>query len=89
MVGFQQTAQFGYDPSGEEGKLIVGRLFWDPAFMDKIALRDMCLQAYHILFPNPVDHIWVGIFGLLEGKILYSNSTTGGMCHNEHIFQRQ
>ena len=41
MVGFQQTAQFGYDPSGEERELIVGRLYWDSAFTDKIALRDM------------------------------------------------
>lgn len=41
MVGFQQTAQSGYDPSGEDRKLIVGRLYWDSAFIDKIALRDM------------------------------------------------
>lgn len=41
MVGFQQTAQFGYDPSGEGGELIVGRLCWDSAFTDKIALGDM------------------------------------------------
>lgn len=40
MVGFQQTAQFGYDPSGEERELIVGRLYWDSAFTDKIALGD-------------------------------------------------
>lgn len=41
MLGFQQTAQFGYDPSGEERELIVGRLFWDSAFTDKITLEDM------------------------------------------------
>ncbi len=41
MVGFQQTAQFGYDPSAEERELIVGRLYWDSAFTDKIALGDM------------------------------------------------
>lgn len=41
MVGFQQTAEFGYDPSGEESELIVGRLYWDSAFTDKIAFGDM------------------------------------------------
>lgn len=40
VVGFQQTAQFGYDPSGEERELIVGRLCWESAFTDKIALRE-------------------------------------------------
>lgn len=63
LVGFQQTADFGYDLSGEESELIVGRLQWDSVFMDKIALRDMLPQAYCLLFPNPVDHIWVRIFG--------------------------
>lgn len=41
VVGFQQTAQFGYDPSGEERELIVGRLYWDSVLTDKIALGDM------------------------------------------------
>lgn len=39
-MDFNPTAQFCYDPSGEERKLIVGRLHWDSAFTDKIALGD-------------------------------------------------
>lgn len=39
-VAFQQTARFSYDLSGEERELIVGRLYRDSAFIDKIALRD-------------------------------------------------
>lgn len=38
VVGFQQTAEFGYDTSGEESEPIVRRLYRDSVFTDKIAL---------------------------------------------------
>ncbi len=41
MLGFQQTAQFGYDPCGEERELIDGCLLWDSALTDKITLEDL------------------------------------------------
>lgn len=38
-VGFPQTAESEYDPSGEARELIVGCLYRDSALTDKIALR--------------------------------------------------
>lgn len=40
VAGFKHKPQFAYNTSGEEGELIVGRLYWESVFTDKIALGD-------------------------------------------------
>lgn len=88
-IGFQQPAQLGCDPSGEEGELIAGLLRWDSAFVDNVVLGDTMLWS--LLFSLYKSSWWClgQNIWLIRGQNSSSWFLNEGMWHIERISQRQ